>query len=238
MPRLVAIGDIHGCARTLRALLEKVMPQKDDTLVFLGDYIDRGPDSKGVVDCLMGLQTEGYRTVFLRGNHEQTLLDAIDAEKSLKKGLFSRPRNAVLESWLTQFGGRQTLDSYGINHIKQLPEAHERWYRRLDWYHTTEHFYFVHAGFDFSGPDILADREAMLWIREFDYDAEKAGNRKVVHGHVPVQLDFLKECLALPNLGFIPLDTGCIYKERPGMGYLSAMDLTNNVLFSVKNIDT
>lgn len=238
MGRLIAIGDIHGCLHPLRSLLEeKVLPTPDDTLVFLGDYIDRGPHSKGVLDYLIGLQQQGYATVFLRGNHEQTLLDALDAEKNLKKGLFSKPKNPLFINWLEGFGGRQTLDSYGLPDLKNFPKEHEDWLRSLQLYHQADSYYFVHAGFNFAENDILTDTHAMLWIREFDYDAKKTGGRKVVHGHVPVQLDFLKECLSLPHLGFIPLDTGCVYKQRPGMAYLSALDVTNGVLYSVKNLE-
>lgn len=238
MERLIAIGDIHGCLQPLRTLLEeKVLPTKDDTLVFLGDYIDRGLHSKGVLDYLIALQNQGYKTVFLKGNHEQTLIDALDAEKTLKKGLFSKPKNQVFSNWFENFGGRQTLYSYGLTELKNFPEEHEHWLRSLELYHQTDAYYFVHAGFNFAEDDILADTHAMLWIREFDYDAQKAGGRKVVHGHVPVQLDFLKECLTLTHLGFVPLDTGCVYKQRPGMAYLSALDVTQWILHSVKNMD-
>lgn len=238
MARLIAIGDIHGCLHSLREMLEeKVQPTPDDTLVFLGDYIDRGLQSKQVIDYLMDLQARGYRTVFLRGNHEQTLLDALDLEKTLKKGLFGKPKNEVFKNWMEGFGGRQTFSSYGITDLKDFPAEHEAWLRDTLLYYPTDHYYFVHAGFNFDEADILSDTHAMLWIREFAYDAAKAGGRKIVHGHVPVQLDFLKECLGLPQLGFIPLDTGCVYKQRPGMAYLSAYDFTGQVLHSVKNLD-
>lgn len=238
MGRLIAIGDIHGCLQPLRTLLEeKVLPGKDDTLVFLGDYIDRGLQTKQVIDYLMALQRQGQPCIFLMGNHEQTLLDALDTEKTLKKGLFGKPKNQVFVNWFESYGGKQAMASYGITGLKDFPAEHEQWLRGLKLYHQTPDYYFVHAGFNFAEADILTDTHAMLWIREFDYDAKKAGGRKVVHGHVPVQLDFLKECLSLPHLGFIPLDTGCVYKQRPGMAYLSALDLTNNVLHSVKNLD-
>lgn len=238
MARLIAIGDIHGCLHPLRELLEeKIQPAKGDTLVFLGDYLDRGLHSKQVINYLMALGEQGYDTVFLRGNHEQTLLDALDIEKTLKKGLFGKPKNEVFKNWTEGFGGRQTLYSYGITELTNFPAAHEAWLRSTQLYYRTDKYYFVHAGFNFAEDDILSDTHAMLWIREFEYDARKAGGRKIVHGHVPVQLDFLKECLALPHLGFVPLDTGCVYKQRPGMAYLSALDLTGNQLYSVKNMD-
>lgn len=238
MGRLIAIGDIHGCHQTLRKLMdEKLAPSKNDTLVFLGDYMDRGPDSKSVIDYLIQLENDGYNTIFLRGNHEQTLMDAIDAEKTIKKGWFTTPKNTIFQSWYEKFGGRETFQSYGITEVKQYPQDHEQWCRNLKLYHETAGYYFVHAGFNFDEEDILADTDAMLWLREFDYDAQKANGKKVVHGHVPVTVDFVKECLSKPELGFVPLDTGCVYRERVGMGYLSAFDFTNQVLYSVKNID-
>jgi len=236
MERLIAIGDVHGCFKTLRTLLEEqVKPVQTDTLIFLGDYIDRGPGSKQVIDYIMHLQEQGLRTILLRGNHEQTLLDALHYEKE-RKGWFTSSKNNIFNSWYEKFGGRETFQSYGISSIKDFPQNHEIWLSDLKFYHKTDHYFFVHAGFNFSEADILSDTDSMLWIREFDYDASKAGNRKIVHGHVPVTLEFLKECIAHKNLGFIPLDTGCVYKEKPGMGYLSAFDLTNQALFFLKNI--
>ena len=236
MERLIAIGDVHGCFSTLRTLLEEqVKPVPTDTLVFLGDYIDRGPNSKQVIDYIINLQEQGFKMILLRGNHEQTLLDALHYEKE-RKGWFTSSKNNVFNSWFEKFGGKETFQSYGISAIKDFPATHTTWLEELKFYHKTDQYYFVHAGFNFSAADILSDTDAMLWIREFEYDGNKTGHRKIVHGHVPVTLEFLKECISHKSLGFIPLDTGCIYKERPGMGYLSAYDLTNQVLFSQRNI--
>lgn len=239
MGRLIAIGDIHGCAKTLRHLLEeKVQPEPADTLIFLGDYIDRGPNSKDVIDYLIALNRHVPNVVFLRGNHEETLLRAIDTARNTKKGgWFSKPKNEIFDSWLERFGGKEAFISYGITELADFPAEHESWIRATHFYHKTDDYYFVHAGFNFDNADLLSDTDAMLWIREFDYDSQKAGGRKIVHGHVPVTLDFLKECLSKSNLGFVPLDTGCIYKDRIGMGYLSAYDFSNHVLHAVKNVD-
>lgn len=238
MERLIAIGDIHGCYKTLRILLEdKIKPTANDQLIFLGDYIDRGPGSKQVIDYMMDFSKKFPHSVFLRGNHEQTLLNAIENEKNLKKGWFSKPKNEIFQTWFEKFGGKETFDSYGISAIIDFPESHRQWLLETKHYFVTEAYYFVHAGFNFDEENILNDTEAMLWVREFDYDAKKAGNRKIVHGHVPVTLDFLKECLAKPTLGFVPLDTGCVYKERIGQAYLSAYDFSSSALFSVKNAE-
>src|ERR1043166_1885627 len=96
--RLLAIGDVHGCTRAWDALLELVAPAADDWIVTLGDYIDRGPDSRGAVDRMLKLNAGG-QLVALRGNHEEMLLEA-------------RNNEAMREEWLA-FGGRETLGSYG-----------------------------------------------------------------------------------------------------------------------------
>lgn len=237
MRRLVAIGDIHGCHKTLVNLLQKITPGADDTLIFLGDYIDRGPSSKEVVDTLMELG-QSASCIFLRGNHEQTLLEAIDKERSpQKKWFFSSPKNEILTAWKERFGGQDTLDSYGIENVLDIPEKHVEWFRKTALYHRTEKEYFVHAGFNFSLPDILTDTTAMLWTRDFDYNTEKAGGRTVVHGHVPVTIDFTELCTQKKQLGFLPLDTGCVYIDRPGMGYLTAYDFTNEKIIAVKNCE-
>jgi serine/threonine protein phosphatase 1 len=238
MGRLIAIGDIHGCLKTLRVLIEeKLKPAEEDTLVFLGDYIDRGPDSKGVIDYLIQLEKQNFRCVFLRGNHEQALLNALDAERNMKKSFFSKPKNDAFISWRDGFGGKMCLDSYGIQDLKSFLPEHEKWIRETVLYHTSDKEWFVHAGFNFEEQDILSDTHAMLWIREFEYDADKAQGKKVVHGHVPVPLEFLQVCLSKPGLGYIPLDTGCVYRDRPGYGYLSAYDFTGCTHIFVRNCE-
>ncbi|MCG9910742.1 MAG: serine/threonine protein phosphatase [Flavobacteriales bacterium] len=238
MGRLIAIGDIHGCLKTLRVLIEeKLKPAEEDTLIFLGDYIDRGPDSKGVIDYLIQLEKQNFRCVFLRGNHEQTLLNALDAERNMKKSFFSKPKNDVFISWRDGFGGKICLDSYGIQDLKSFLPDHEKWIRETVLYHTSDKEWFVHAGFNFEEKDMLSDTHAMLWIREFEYDANKAQGKKVVHGHVPVPLEFLQVCLSKSGLGYMPLDTGCVYRDRPGYGYLSAYDFTDCTHIFVRNCE-
>src|SRR5438270_3455841 len=108
--RLLAIGDIHGCVRALDAILEMVRPESGDLLVFLGDYVDRGPNSRGVLDRLIALR-DRCRCVFLRGNHDQMMLDA-------------RDNYSAQEEWL-HCGGRATLDSYSGT-LDDVPDGHWR----------------------------------------------------------------------------------------------------------------
>ena len=112
----IAIGDIHGCARTLGALLDRLALTEDDHLVFIGDYIDRGPDSRGVVDRLIELRRTQPCT-FLRGNHEALMLSYLDF--------------GDYELWGMN-GGTATLRSYTSNgHPARIPEEHVRFIRAL-----------------------------------------------------------------------------------------------------------
>ena len=154
--RTLAIGDIHGCLTALTTLLDYVAPAADDRLVFLGDYVDRGPDSRGVFDFLIGLHPGG-RLVALRGNHDEMMTEARTAAKKEDRLM-----------WLA-CGGRETLQSYGVefpesSDLKEIPESHWRFLERdcVDWFETDTHL-FVHAN---AYPDLpLAEqpRYMLLW---------------------------------------------------------------------------
>lgn len=109
--RRFAVGDVHGCSKTLRALVEeKICLTADDTLYLLGDYIDRGPDSKGVLDYLLGLWNSNYDIRPLRGNHEQLLLDSV-----------SDPGSQRL--WYNN-GGWGTLREFGVTNPAEIPQLY------------------------------------------------------------------------------------------------------------------
>ena len=135
MPRTLAIGDVHGCLMALDTLLGFVQPTPDDRLIFLGDYVDRGPDSKGVLDRVIGLHQEG-RAICLRGNHEIMMLGARDGRDDY-------------QFWL-RFGGMEAMESYRIDGatvtLDDIPYEHWQFLRRtvVD-YHETETHIFVHA---------------------------------------------------------------------------------------------
>ncbi len=153
--RILAIGDIHGCHRALAALLDAVAPQPDDLLVTLGDYVDRGPDSRGVLDHLIALHAQG-QLLPLRGNHDLMMVEA-------------RQRHAPDGMWLA-CGGLQTLLSYGISaaedpDLSAVPEEHWMFLEEdcLDYYETDQHI-FVHASLD---PDLpLPDQPQYLLFWE------------------------------------------------------------------------
>src|SRR5437016_5354243 len=147
--RTLAIGDIHGCNTALACLLRTVQPGREDQIIFLGDYIDRGPGSREVIDALLDLR-KTCSTVFLRGNHEAMILEA---------------RESFLQADIWQsYGGLETLFSYGANYSRDwasaIPDNHWAFIENtLPFYETANHI-FVHACLD---PDLdLCDQPAWL----------------------------------------------------------------------------
>jgi serine/threonine protein phosphatase 1 len=143
--RLIAIGDIHGYSKTLATLLAAIDPQPDDTLVALGDFVDRGPDSPGVIEQLIALQGR-CRLVTILGNHDEMML-------SLRHG------GPGLADWLS-FGGRETLEAYGCG-LAEVPETHIDFLRACSAYYETSRHFFVHASYlpdlplDWQPPEVL-----------------------------------------------------------------------------------
>jgi serine/threonine protein phosphatase 1 len=232
------IPDLHGCVKTLRKLVEeKIIPEKEDRLYFLGDYIDRGPDPKGVLDFIIGLQDQGYQVKPLRGNHEEYILLALDNQKSLKKKFFFfKERNRLFDEWIRS-GGQPTLDSFGVQRVEQIPDKYVHWIRNLEYYYDLENYVLVHAGMNFYRKDPFEDKHALLWSRSFTPEPAKINHKTVIHGHVPVSIDFLKALLSDPAKKYIPLDTGCYYPDKPGMGVLVALELNSLELKTQANIE-
>ena len=200
--RLIAIGDIHGCSKALESLLEAINPGPDDTIVTLGDYVDRGPDSRGVIDLLVKLSKQ-TNLVALQGNHEQMMLEVISGE-------------APYQVWV-QHGGVETLDSYGFDgRLDFLPPEHVEFFSSMvDYFETDTHF-FVHANYDADLPFDQQDVEVIRWrsLRDGIPDPHFSGKIAVV-GHTA------NREAQIFDLGYlIALDTFCY-----GGGLLTAMDM-------------
>ncbi len=134
------IPDIHGHAATLKLMVEQqIRPEKTDRLVFLGDYIDRGPDSKGVIDFIRQLQAEGYNITALKGNHEDFCVKAWEADKNRKSFLRLKTKSYPQEIWEIN-GGIQTLKSFGAIWPSEIPEKYIRWMASLEYFVETEKF--------------------------------------------------------------------------------------------------
>lgn len=198
MGRIFAFGDIHGHLTKLESLLNCIpFNPTEDELIFLGDYIDRGPHSKEVVERLIALQESGAKTVFLRGNHEEMLL------AEYLTGRF--PELYHLN------GGGATLRSYGLEQIPptqaRLPARHKAFFDSLLLYHRQEGYIFVHAGLKPGPPLEEQSAHDLLWIREEFFLREYDWPETIVFGHTPFAQPFLQGRM-------IGIDTGAAYGGR------------------------
>jgi serine/threonine protein phosphatase 1 len=231
------IPDIHGCVNTLKALIEEMIkPSKYDWLYFLGDYIDRGPGSKEVIDYLMHLQYEDYNIRTLMGNHEDYLIKSYEEEINLKSVFGIKFTNRKKKEWLFH-GGKETMESFQLNELKDFPKKYLDWMRNLEYYIELDNYILVHAGFNFKAEKPFEDTDAMLWLRDFEIDSSMVSNKRIIHGHVPVSLEFIDLSIKNKSYKFIDLDNGCYMHDREGYGNLVALEL-NSLEYKVQyNLD-
>lgn len=229
------IPDIHGCKKTLCALItDKVKLNKSDTLYFLGDYIDRGPDSKGVIDYIRSLNDVGFNVRLLKGNHESYLLKAL-SKKPMTRSLL-RKKDTYQEIWSENYW-KSTLNSFGVQNIYEIPEDYIQWIERLEYFIEIKDFILVHAGLNFDIDNPFEDKQSMLWVREYEIIPEKINYRKIIHGHVPFNLEFIQMNIESQQFDFIALDNGVYIKNTEGFGNLLALELNTMELLVQPNID-
>jgi serine/threonine protein phosphatase 1 len=208
--RVIAIGDIHGCATALRSLVEALRPTAEDTLITLGDCVDRGPESRQVIEELFRLR-ELCRLVSLLGNHEELMLNYLDGK-------------AQPDNWL-EVGGSATLKSYGPNlNPGDVPPSHIEFIRMWgDYYETNSHF-FAHGSYDPDRPLAQQHWQTMRW-QSLKYgipEAHVSGKTAVV-GHTSQ-----KSGEILDEGHLICIDTFCW-----GGGWLTAMDSVSGQIWQV-----
>ena len=220
-PRTFVIGDIHGCAATLRRLVDGTLrPSPDDRIYLLGDLIDRGPDSKGVLDFIFELRGRGLSVSSVRGNHEEMCLQAGD-------DLY------CLELWIAN-GGLATLESFQAADLGDIPRLYRDLLGSLPLYILLDDFVIVHAGLNFDQPSPFDDTSAMLWTRSPVVDRQRIGGRRLICGHTPVTRSRLEASL---DSSRIMLDNGCVFGGRPEMGCLAALELESMTVQYQENID-
>ncbi|MGJ4899128.1 metallophosphoesterase family protein [Bradyrhizobium oligotrophicum] len=196
MSKTFAVGDVHGCLDQLQRLIElceREAGAQGAKFIFLGDYVDRGPDSRGVIDYLIDLQKwSPDEIICLRGNHEDLLLAALEGE------------DAEL-NW-RQNGAHSTLKSYRVTAPRELPAKHIDWIRSLPLFHDDGQRYFVHAGVHPARPLHQQRPRDLLWIREPFLSSDTDFGRFIVHGHTPIPS-------GVPDRrsNRVNIDTGAVY---------------------------
>jgi serine/threonine protein phosphatase 1 len=210
MKRIYAIGDIHGCYDKLCRLMDRIdICWSEDTLILLGDYIDRGPRSYEVLEYLVDLQKAHANVIFLKGNHEAMFLDFLSGTGTL--------------TYLYN-GGQRTIDSYyrhnsSTEHLV-VPKEHLDFLDSLVLCHQTEDYFFAHAGVLSGIPLNEQVEKDLLWIREPFISEAKDYGKTVVFGHT-----VFPEPLVQP--GKVGIDTGAVYGNRltcvrlPDMTFIS-----------------
>ncbi len=218
--RRFVVGDIHGCSLTLQTLVqEQLQLTLQDQLFLLGDYINRGPDSLGVLSFIIDLQKNGYQVFPLRGNHEQMLI-----------------------SELKKHGKDVFLTNYAREKIS-VSDEQSIWVETLPYYYILDRFYLVHGAINTWAYDPLKDYNYMLWERETDIeDAEDfLAGKQIIHGHSVHRINEIQEAIDSRAI-CIPLDNGC-YKGVGGKGIdleqgsLCALDIDKWILYIQPNKD-
>lgn len=233
--RVIAIGDIHGYLEPVKRLIDKINPETKDLLIFIGDYIDRGPVSRNVVDYLIELSINNDNIYFLKGNHEDMFLGSIGYDAVVND----------FSTWLYN-GGTATLKSYGMsgNDITQLtrlwddseryrqimeyvPQAHLNFFLDTKPWLESENYFFCHAGVEpySSIEEGKKNIQDLLWMRDHLYYDSYDWEKTVVCGHTPIQEVMIKDKL-------ICIDTGLYY-----YGVLSAVDVLSEKIYQVSMED-
>lgn len=203
--RTFAIGDIHGCHAALTTLLKQIQPAAGDSLIFLGDYIDRGPKSREVLETLLELK-KLCSPVFLRGNHEVMILE-------------SRNDGLTGNNW-QDCGGRETLVSYDVNYrgdwVSRIPKSHWRFLERTVRFFETDSHIFVHACID-PELDMKEQPDWLLYWEFFDRLRPHKSGKRIICGHTA-------QAVGKPrHVGFgTCIDTGPIYG-----GWLTCLDVNS-----------
>jgi serine/threonine protein phosphatase 1 len=197
--KIFAVGDIHGSFEKLEALM-KILPWRkdsDDLLLFIGDYVDRGPNSREVVEYLVNLKKDGGNFIFLKGNHEKMLVDFYVHQKD--------------QMLYVANGGAETIASYvegGIGRRAfELPREHLEFLLSLQLIYETDDYIFVHAGLRDGIPLDQQSEEDLLWIREEFIYSTYDWNRRVVFGHTALETPFVTPAK-------IGIDTGAVYGNK------------------------
>lgn len=207
--RTFAIGDIHGCLAPLKKLIKKLDLQPDDTLITLGDYVDRGPDSRGVIEYLIKLGKK-CNLITLKGNHEELMELAFTSDLDMLQ-------------WFN-VGGYTTLQSYIKKGHDIIPDKHWEFIENCELYYETDTHIFVHGGIK---PELDLDEQDvndLLWMRIADLKAHKSG-KTIICGHTPQR-----------DHNILKMDHAiCIDTHAFAKGKLTCIEVGTNEVWQVKS---
>ncbi len=225
MARRFAATDIHGCLQTFRYLVEKELALlPDDTLYLLGDYVNKGPNSAGVLDYIMQLQANGYQLYCLRGNHEKEMLDTIHGTPNANN------------MWKSEAEREMVLASFGVSQPADIPARYVAWMETLPLELELTDFVLVHAGYNFALPpnEMRRDVQSMLYTKSFVFDPSRLAGKRLLHGHVPTPVAEVKANVAA-KAGAIGLDTGGVFRHNTELRHLAALNLDSWELHLAEN---
>lgn len=226
MGKQYCISDIHGCVRTLTFALDNIAFSTSDELFLLGDYVDRGPSSKQVIDTIWKLQSQGYNITCLKGNHEEIVCEAYDT--SQRREHYSRP------------GLESTLESFSVDYPHDIPEPYIQFMRDLPLYKEVGSFILVHAGLNIKSQDPLSTADnTMVWVRNWypHIDYNWLGDRYIIHGHTPQFKNEIERMHRyLPEKRVLDIDNGCFFHEGE-FGSLCVYNMTDNLISFHSNQD-
>lgn len=229
--RRFAVGDIHGCCKTFKKMVEETLQiTPEDHLYLLGDYIDKGPDSSGVLDYIIGLKNQGYQVHCIRGNHEENLLEAWQEYE---------PRTFKL------FVERINKSKDLLTDDAQIKPKYLTFLKTLPYYIELDDYYLVHAGFDFRKDNFLEQYDIMLRLRGSNVippNPDLVQGKTILHGHEVFYLDSIVQRINERHQ-VIPLDNGCVYTKKhkrldyTKTGRLCAFNLDTRGLIAIENVD-
>ncbi len=214
------IPDIHGCSKSLMSLIDKIGLKKEDQLFLLGDYIDRGSDSVGVINFLIELQQADYQVYPVRGNHEEDIL-MLHQNK--------------IDKLIIRYINKENTSAFFTSNLELKPE-YFNFFKSMPYFIELEDYFFVHAGFDFKSIKPFENTDEMIQIRNWPYHPALAKNKTIVHGHNPTELDEIHKRIDW-NARIIPLDNGCVFSHALEMGNLLCLELGTFQLICQENID-
>ena len=224
--RQFVIGDVHGCKVSLVALLKKIDLQFDDEIYFLGDYIDRGPDSKGVLDTIFALIEAGYKVTCLCGNHEAMLL-----------GGYQGNRDDANDWWNN--GGKKALRSFNVQHLQDIPPQYFNFIEAMPLVVEVGNYILVHGGLNFNAKNPLTPNQQMIWIRDWynKINYKWLGNRYIIHGHTPQSVQETRHQFTLLEYDrVLNIDCGCVF-NGDSLNTLVCFELNSKQLYFQKNVE-